>query len=167
MFDDARSKNIYKYNNHLSFLFSIFQSAFTKCLSQKIRHTRHDNKRKSHEPLPKAVKKFSPGRQVKKQENEPEPESSEDDVEQHVKEIQALWDSKKKKPTEMDHTKQLLKETRHYRQKLLKDHPDGQLSPIFKAFPCFEEGSLVSFCSCIHTYSYRDYPVDMQVFMWS
>ena len=55
---DARSKNIYKYNNHLSFLFSIFQSAFTKCLSQKIRHTHHDNKRKSHEPLPKAVKKF-------------------------------------------------------------------------------------------------------------
>ena len=108
---------------------------------------RHSLKRKSipepqgsNEDTPKA-----PARKVfKALDFNQQPKINHEDVKAHLTEL----NKESKKPCDKrnnSHIKSLLKETLEFRQKLLRQHPDGGIQAIFEAFPCFDDSSLVSF----------------------
>lgn len=114
------------------------QSAFNKCLSQKIRHLHLDIRTKSKRVLegtPTSSGNKRPHFRVLDT-NEPVEPSSSFDIERHREQLDAEY--RKKQPAQdRTHLKQLLRETRQHHLELLSDNPNGGIAPIFEKYPCF------------------------------
>jgi hypothetical protein len=126
---------------------NVFQSAFNKSLSQKVRHIRHALKCKSkhldiNDSAERAPKKQC-FRQLAFSGATNDNVVSETDVERHVEELKSQWT--KPNPSAL-HIKALLRNTRQDRVELLTKTPSGSISPIFKRYPCFADSIYVSIC---------------------
>ena len=116
----------------------LFQSLFTKCLSQRIRHLRHDEKRKSGAAVTLSTKKtrtcFLPSASsIADQAVSPE------DVRRNLDELQRGW-SKTGQRRNATHINMILDHTKDHLASLLKEDETGRIAPILAVYPCFEEG---------------------------
>ena len=112
-------------------------------LGQRIRTSRWKENRKSqredsidHEQP--AQKKFKLG---SKQRETSKPSISSEDFDSHVQEMKKEWDGKRT----VSHIRVLLSQTRTSRTQWQSTLSPGKFEPILEKFPCFEEGSFVSY----------------------
>ena len=122
---------------------SSFQSLFTKGLSQRIRHLRHNLKRKSGETFGDTN-----GRRVRpcfkpSTSQSAEQVTSPEDAKSHLEELKREW-AKPEKNRNVKHIKLIIEQTKEYREKLLKEDDTGSIAPVLDAYPCFEDGGFVS-----------------------
>ncbi|XP_038065740.1 uncharacterized protein LOC119735869 [Patiria miniata] len=121
-------------------------SFFTKCLSQRIRHIRWAEKKKTQPP--------------KRQSDNPRLSSAKaprvghvhllqkdvssltaDDYENHLAEVRREWSKGNTK--NKNHLMLLLSETFACNQQWIKSLPDSKMEPILQKIPCYQDGSLV------------------------
>jgi len=117
------------------------QSLFTKCLSQRIRHLRHDDKRKSGTVTKykhQASVCFKPAT-VSTAEQPMSPE----DTQRNLAELQKEW-SKNCQSRNATHINIILDQTHNHLLKLLKEDETGRIAPVLAVYPCLEEGRHVS-----------------------
>ncbi|XP_063959686.1 uncharacterized protein LOC135155065 [Lytechinus pictus] len=126
-------------------------SFFTKCLSQKIRHIRWQQKKKTNpktEPDQGKVKRTNVNDQAgmakrarcaqMAQENT----VTDDSADQCLKELSKEWT----KPAEkrcLGHIRLLLEKTFATNQKWIMSLPDAQVEPILKRIPCYSDGRMI------------------------
>ncbi|KAK4306392.1 hypothetical protein Pmani_021772 [Petrolisthes manimaculis] len=114
------------------------QSQFTKALSQSI-HTERFKKRKSESNQPQlpSPKRFC---LMKRVVADTSSLLSEEEYEEHVKELQSEWNSRKH---DVRYISTLLNETKPRRRIWLSTLPSGKLSPILEKFPCLGDGNYI------------------------
>lgn len=126
----------------LSWLCISLQSLFTKGLSQRIRHLRHNEKRKSGGVGQKGGQSrpcFTPLASTSAMDQA----TSAEDVQRHLVELQKEW-SKPEKNRNGNHIKLIIEQTKDYLTDLLKQDESGRIAPILEVYPCFQEGCFVS-----------------------
>jgi len=125
-----------------------FQSLFTKCLSQRIRHLRHDDKRKSGAAVALSTQKmrtcFLPSTSCTADQT-----VSPEDVQRNLDELRREW-SKTCQSRNATHINMILDHTKDHLANLLKEDETGRIAPILAVYPCFEEGRYVSTLSLMN-----------------
>ncbi|KAK4321036.1 hypothetical protein Pmani_008144 [Petrolisthes manimaculis] len=114
------------------------QSQFTKAPSQSIRTERFKKRKsESNQPQLPSPKRFC---LMKRVVADTSSLLSEEEYEEHVKELQRDWNSRKH---DARYISTLLNETKPRRRIWLSTLPSGKLSPILEKFPCLGDGNYI------------------------